>query len=197
MFLTITYIDKIAPLNYTPSMENVETVAESLEPQQIAVQLAAYEQTRPEIAAVYLFGSQAKGTARASSDVDVGLLLADDFDLHRNYKYRLEQMMALATLLHKPVDVVILNRAPLVLRHQVLKYGRCVYEGNHQVRVSFEVQSRKAYFDFKPYLAYHHQKLTARIREGNLAYQYRGHQDPLDDARRAFKRLEGTPNDAL
>jgi len=152
--------------------------------------LARYCRERPEIVAAYLFGSQAKGTATVTSDVDVALLLDADFDLHANYMYRLEQMTVLEMQFHKPVDVVILNQASLELKNQVLRYGHLVYEANHQARVDFEVQTHQAYFDFQPYRDTYHQKLLSRIREGTFANQYHGHRDPLGDARRALERFE-------
>jgi len=43
----------------------------------IEQRLRAFFETRaPEVAAAYLFGSVARGTSRATSDVDVGVLLA-------------------------------------------------------------------------------------------------------------------------
>ncbi len=38
-------------------------------------QIARYFQNRPEIVAVYLFGSVAQGKVRSSSDVDIGIIV--------------------------------------------------------------------------------------------------------------------------
>jgi predicted nucleotidyltransferase len=143
-----------------------------------------------EVIAAYLFGSQAKGTAIAGSDVDIAALLDPAFDLETHFAYRLEQMVALESVCRRPVDVVILNRAPLVLRNQVLKYGRLIYERDHHQRVAFEVQSRFAYFDFKPVLDLLHSTLLRQIQEEGLADRYRGRRNALGDARRARDRFE-------
>jgi len=58
----------------------------------------------------------------------------------------------LERLLGKPVDLVILNRAPLDLIHRVLRDGVLVYESDSPSRIRFEVQARSAYFDLLPYL---------------------------------------------
>ena len=159
--------------------------------------LDAHFSQHPEVSAAYLFGSQAQGTARPGSDVDVAILLDPAFDLKAHFAYRLEQMAALETLCQRPVDVVILNQAPSVLRHQVLKYGRLVYERAHRQRVTFEVQSRLAYFDFKPTLDFLYDRLLRDIKEGNLGTRYRGRRDPIDDARRARERFESLAKDNL
>jgi hypothetical protein len=153
----------------------------------LTTKLREHCRAQPHILAVYLFGSYAKGTATQASDVDVALLLDRDVDLRQNVTYRLEQTTALEEALtanRGHVDVVILNQAPLVLRHQVFKYGQLIYEADHRRRVNFEVQSMQAYLD-----AYN-QRLTEHILEGTLAHRYRGDQDPLGDARRTFERFK-------
>ncbi len=153
--------------------------------------LADFFSQRPEVSAAYLFGSQAKGTATEDSDVDVAVLLDPAFDLETHFAYRLEQMVALESACRRPVDVVILNRASLVLRNQVLKYGLRVYEKDHRQRITFETQSRLAYYDFKPTLDMLREALARQIQEVGLVTRYRGHRDPLGDARRALERFEG------
>ena len=44
---------------------------------QIIKTLSDYFKPRKEVAAVYLFGSHAQGTAGASSDIDLGMLFED------------------------------------------------------------------------------------------------------------------------
>jgi uncharacterized protein len=145
----------------------------------------------PEIVAAYLFGSVARDRATAASDIDVALLLDADYDLEANPLYRLRQMSVLASRLDRPVDVVILNDAPLVLRNQVLAYGLRIYETDRRQRVNYEVRSRQLYFDFRPILDRIYAALHRHIKEGSFGHQYRGHRDPLGDAVRARERLEG------
>ena len=145
---------------------------------------------RTEVVAAYLFGSQARATATAGSDVDVALLLDPAFDLESHFAYRLEPMVALESVCRRSVDVVILNQASLVLRNQVLRYGRLIFERDHRQRVAFELQSRFAYYDFKPVLDLLHSTLLRQIQEVGLAGRYRGRYNALDDARRARERFE-------
>jgi predicted nucleotidyltransferase len=107
--------------------------------------------SRDDIAAVYLHGSQARGTARATSDVDVAVL------------YREAPPPGLAALslgleaalereLGSPVQAITLNTASPELAHRVLCDGYLLLERDASARVRFEVRVRNEYFDLKPYL---------------------------------------------
>lgn len=103
------------------------------------------------VAAVYLFGSQARGSARPNSDVDLGVLyrsppaetlLAQPFELQAE----------LAQALRKPVDIVVMNTAPVDLIHRILRDGHIVFEADKSLRIAFEVRARNQYFDLLPIL---------------------------------------------
>jgi len=66
------------------------------------------------------------------------------------------------------VDVVILNTAPPTLQHQVLRYGRLIYEGDRQARIEFEVRAGKIYADLKPMREFFANALFREIEEGEL-----------------------------
>ncbi len=103
------------------------------------------------IAAVYLFGSFARGMAVAGSDVDVAVLyrgvLPQKFE---NCGFDLQDR--LTTALQLPVDLIVLNHAPSDLVHRVLNDGIVVFELDRSARVAFEVQRRNEYFDLLPHL---------------------------------------------
>lgn len=102
------------------------------------------------IEVAYLFGSVAKGKARSKSDVDVAVLFYADLPREERLNRQLALAEKLSSYLGREVDVVDLAAAPLILQHQVLKYGKCVFERDPQTRVAFEVSSRRDYFDMKP-----------------------------------------------
>lgn len=113
-------------------------------------QLAAFFQADAHgTAAVYLFGSLARGEATDASDVDVavlfdqapepalsgaGLTLEGDIERH----------------LGRPVDLVNLNRAPADLVHRVLRDGVIVFDRDRSRRLRFEVDKRNEFFDLEP-----------------------------------------------
>lgn len=100
------------------------------------------------LVAAYLFGSQARGTANVSSDVDVALLLEKSpetlDDLHLDVAADLAEQLGL------PFDVVVLNRASGDLIHRVLRDGELLVENDRSARIRFEVRARNDYFDMAP-----------------------------------------------
>lgn len=107
--------------------------------------------SHPEVLAVYLFGSVARGSTRAGSDIDLGvlscaappptldgLLLGVEGDIERE--------------LGAPVQVVVLNTAPPDLVHRVLRDGRLLIDRDPSFRIRFEVRARNEFFDVQPTL---------------------------------------------
>jgi predicted nucleotidyltransferase len=103
------------------------------------------------IAAVYLFGSVAAGTDTSMSDVDLGVLYeatpasrldAGPPDLEAELERRLE----------RPVQLVVLNTAPVDLRIRVLRAQRLLVDRNRPARIRFEVATRNEFFDLEPML---------------------------------------------
>jgi len=102
------------------------------------------------IIAAYLFGSTAKGNATEKSDIDLGILLKDDFDLLANFDYKLRLMGELKDITGRPVDVVFINRADPILQHEIRKHGKVIFERDRIKRITYEIKARKSYFDFLP-----------------------------------------------
>ena len=102
-------------------------------------------------AAVYLFGSQGRGTASERSDVDVGILFEED-PPRSIHGPAADIQGQLESLFRKDVDVVVLNHASADLRHRVLRDGLLVSEANKPKRVRFEVATRNEYWDLLPML---------------------------------------------
>jgi uncharacterized protein len=94
----------------------------------------------------------ARGTAGARSDVDVAILYAAappatleglPLDLERR----------IGQLVGRPVQVVVLNTAPVRLLHRVLRDGVLVLDSAKSARIRFEVRARNEFFDLQPIVA--------------------------------------------
>ena len=110
---------------------------------------AFFEEDPRGAVAVYLFGSVARGEARADSDVDVGVL----FEQEPPATLDAPQFAVEAELerrFGRAVQVVALNRASSDLVHRVLRDGRLVLDRDPAARTRFEVRSRNEYFDMAP-----------------------------------------------
>ena len=104
-----------------------------------------------EPAAVYLFGSVARGDDRPGSDVDVGVLFRrDPPPTLEGPPLRLEGK--LEQLLGRAVQVVTLNTAPADLRARVLRDGVLILDRDPSLRIRFEVRTRNEWFDLQPIL---------------------------------------------
>lgn len=97
----------------------------------------------------YLFGSQAEGTARPSSDADFAVLLPPETQRSKYFDVRLSLTNALMDTLHKnEVDVVILNEATPLLAHEVTTRGKILYEDEAtRPAVDFIVYTASCYAD--------------------------------------------------
>jgi hypothetical protein len=104
-----------------------------------------------EIAAAWLFGSVARGTAGPESDVDVGVLYRQD-PPRSLAGLGLDLEGDLETALGLPVQLLVLNRAPADLILRVLRDGRLLVDRDRSRRIQFEVRSRNEYWDLEPYL---------------------------------------------
>jgi uncharacterized protein len=113
--------------------------------------IADYFRERPGIAAVYLFGSVAKGTSRADSDVDIGVLFERPPPLTVMGQPFAEEA-DLAERFARRVQIIVMNHAPADLVHRILRDGILVLERDKSRRIAFEVRSRNEYFDILPML---------------------------------------------
>ncbi|MFO0981321.1 MAG: nucleotidyltransferase domain-containing protein [Planctomycetota bacterium] len=113
--------------------------------------LARLVPEQPGLAAVYLFGSVARGTPGLDSDVDVGVLL--ECNPPRTLEgLGIDLADDLSRKLGQRVDLVVLNRAPVDLIKRVLRDGILLVDANPSRRIAFEVRARNEYWDLQPFL---------------------------------------------
>jgi len=109
---------------------------------------------RDEVLEAYLFGSQVAGAAQAHSDIDIAVYVDERRPIPQAYGYAAELgahlMHALGT---NEIDVVVLNRAPPVLYHRVLRDGRRILARDLRATTTREGYALSRYCDFLPQLS--------------------------------------------
>ncbi len=111
-------------------------------------QIRDYFKSNEDIAAVYLFGSTAKDMKEKTGDIDIAILLMPGVNPYKPVDIQLRIMSDLEILLKNRVDVVLLGFADPILEHQVRKHGKVLIDKTPTVRIAYEVDARKKYFDF-------------------------------------------------
>ena len=109
---------------------------------------------RVEILEAYLFGSHATGRAQAHSDIDVAVYINAERAPDGGYGYAAELTSHLmAELRSNEIDVVVLNRAPPVLYHRILRDGRRILSRDLRATTTREGYAMSRYCDFLPQIA--------------------------------------------
>ena len=100
-----------------------------------------------------LFGSQVKGKAGPLSDIDIAVYFDEKVSSDKRFDLRL-QVLGELTELYKTdeVDLIMLNDAPPLLAHRILKEGVLVFSDDEKSRIEYEVKAVLKYLDWKPYL---------------------------------------------
>jgi len=101
----------------------------------------------PEVSVAYVFGSFLKG--KKFNDIDVGLLLEEDFHPDALYEARLAGQFEKE--LGDSFDVRILNNRALRFLFYILKDARLIFVRDESHRIRFEQRVLTQYMDFKPY----------------------------------------------
>jgi len=116
-------------------------------------------ESRTDVRLAYVFGSTARGEARASSDVDVAVLfetLPEAGDLDR-------LATDLQTETGRRIDLVVLNTAPPRLANEIVKTGRRLTCRSEADRVRFETHATARYLDTAHMRRVQHRYLRERV----------------------------------
>jgi uncharacterized protein len=111
----------------------------------VVSRLVARAQRDPDVLAVILFGSQARGDAGARSDVDVCLVLsADRADERHRTEKRLDYLGGF------DLDVSVFQALPLVVRSRILKEGQILFVRDEDALYDVAIRTARAWERFKP-----------------------------------------------
>jgi hypothetical protein len=156
----------------------------------LASRLAAVLASLPEVELAYLFGSHARGRARAESDIDLGVVVSAEAAHHaRETLPRLFDRLGMAVPSDR-LDLVLLNSAPALLRQRILASGRLLFARRPEARVRFATRTLRDYQDMQVRRAFFYRKRVERLREGRDDGRSR---DLLAEARRAARLLGEAP----
>lgn len=122
---------------------------------------------REGVVAAMLIGSQARGTVGPLSDVDIAVWHEPDLDPSQRLALQLDLASAAAGALGTDeVDIVMLNRAPPLLRQRAIRDAVRLVERDHDERVRLETRAILDYLDTAPLRAELGRGLRRRIAEG-------------------------------
>lgn len=100
------------------------------------------------LAYAVLFGSSARGTVHAASDVDIAVGLNSGAHLHT---LDIGALMArLEDAAGRPVDLVLLDEAPPGLAYRVFRDGRTLFSRDDRALSARRARAILEYLDFRP-----------------------------------------------
>jgi predicted nucleotidyltransferase len=101
--------------------------------------------TLPAVQLAVLFGSVARGENRDRSDVDLGVWLEPD-----TLDQRVEVEAELGRAAGRPVDVIVLNQAPPLLRFEIARDGVLLLERREGMWTDFKARAMIDWWDWGP-----------------------------------------------
>ena len=116
----------------------------------------ARDEEEPNIQLVYLFGSRVSGLVGPQSDYDFAVLFSEEPAAGTVSALKHRISMLLRT---DHIDLVVLNRAPLELRYNIVASGKILYRKSYAALIEFEAQTLSFYFDYLPVLRRHRREL--------------------------------------
>lgn len=124
---------------------------------------------RPEILEAYCFGSTARGEATAHSDLDIAVYVDQERLPPAPFGYAAELMADLmAGLSLDQLDVVVLNDAPPLLYHRVLRDGERLLSRDLAATTTREGRALSRYCDYLPQLRKIDRELARRLADGSF-----------------------------
>jgi predicted nucleotidyltransferase len=96
---------------------------------------------------IILHGSYATGNARGKSDIDIGILGREKFDLNN----QLDVLNDFSEVFGDKFDPVFLNGAEPLISYQVAIHGKPLFEEKEGIFQHFQIQAVARYMDSKKF----------------------------------------------
>lgn len=115
-----------------------------------------------EIKVAFLFGSYADDKENKLSDLDLGILLENNY----NRDIKLDILSKLTKNKFCNVDLVIINHASLLTRFEIVKHNKVIYKREDFDYPEYFSLTIRKFLDFRPCLQVQGQYLKERILNG-------------------------------
>lgn len=136
----------------------------TLSADEIVRRLCRFFTEQREVLLAYLFGSYAKDEAKTGSDVDIAVLLDPSlqgeelYDVYRNLFLGIR-----GTINTERFDLVVLNRAPLALKFEIITQGRLIFAKKEEILNCFEMEVIRKFQDTAHLRKVQNQYLKERV----------------------------------
>jgi uncharacterized protein YutE (UPF0331/DUF86 family)/predicted nucleotidyltransferase len=101
----------------------------------------------PRVRLIYGFGSTFQPDRATVRDIDLAILTDPPLTLEELTKRQADVMSVTGA----PIDLVSLNDASIVLAHEIVESGVCLYARTPDVETELVTRVRTRYWDFRPY----------------------------------------------
>ena len=109
----------------------------------------------------YIFGSYVQGKIRTDSDIDIAIYLEKKIDAGTY----LEIKMSLTEACKREIDLIILNDATPLLKHEIYKNNILLFTRDKAVETSYKVKILFEYNDIKRYLDLSYDRTIDRLKK--------------------------------
>ncbi|MFH1227466.1 MAG: nucleotidyltransferase domain-containing protein [Planctomycetota bacterium] len=121
------------------------------------------EKQRPKVIAAYLFGSAVSGKDNRFSDIDLAVLIDPSGIGRVSPELRINLSLELGALLGREVDVIILNNADTLLKYEIYRTGKIIFEKTPAISRGIMAESLGEYYDYQPILRMYHKSAIKMI----------------------------------
>ena len=116
-------------------------------------------EAEPRVRLAVLFGSAAKRALRSRSDIDVGVSFGGGDERAQDLS------VAVSRATGRPVDLVLLDSAPPLLRLEIARDGSVLVEREPHLWAEFRAHAMIDWWDWAPTARIVHDAMSRRLRE--------------------------------